>query len=60
MDAGFERLDGDIRELRSEIRGLRAELGGQVDALRVTLLRVGGGMMVGLIGVIAAVLVRGA
>lgn len=46
MDAGFARVDADIRELRAEIGGLR-----------LTLLRVGGGIMVGLAGVIAAVLV---
>jgi hypothetical protein len=52
MDAGFARVDADIRELRAE---LRAEIGG----LRLTLLRVGGGIMIGLVGVIAAVLARG-
>jgi hypothetical protein len=46
MDAGFARVDADIRELRAEIGGLR-----------LTLLRVGGGIMIGLVGVIAAVLV---
>jgi hypothetical protein len=56
MDAGFERVDSDIRELRAEVCGMRTELGGQIDALRVTLVRVGGAMMAGLIGVIAAVL----
>jgi hypothetical protein len=50
MDAGFARVDADIRELRAE---LRAEIGG----LRLTLLRVGGGIMIGLVGVIAAILV---
>jgi hypothetical protein len=63
MDAGFERVDADIRELRAELRtemaGLRADLGGRIDALQVTLVRVGGGVIVGLVGVIAAVLVRG-
>jgi hypothetical protein len=52
MDAGFARLDADIRELRAELRN---EIGG----LRLTLVRVGGGIMVGLVGVIAAVLIRG-
>ena len=47
MDAGFARVDADIRELRAEIGGLR-----------LTLLRVGGGIMVGLVGVIAAILVE--
>lgn len=53
MDAGFERVDRDIRELRAE---LRLEIGG----LRTTLVRVGGGIMVGLVGVIAALAVGGA
>lgn len=46
VDAGFARVDADIRELRAEIGGLRQAL-----------LRVGGGTMIGLVGVIAAVLV---
>lgn len=70
MDAGFARVDGDIRDLRREVREqgdeLRgevheqgAELRGEIAALRVTLIRVGGGMMAGLVGVIAAVLAGG-
>ena len=50
MDAGFERVDADIRELRGE---LRQELG----AMRVAILQVGSALFVGLIGVIATVLV---
>jgi hypothetical protein len=46
MDAGVARVDADIRELRAEIGGVR-----------LTLLRVGGGIMVGLVGVIAAIFV---
>ena len=38
VDAGFARVDADIRELR------------------LTMLQVGGGIMIGLIGVIGAVL----
>jgi hypothetical protein len=52
MDAGFASLETDIRELRRELRG-------EIEALRITM-RVGGGMMVGLVGVIAAILARGA
>ncbi len=48
MDAGFDRLDRDIRDLRVELRD-------EIGALRLVLLRVGGGIMVGLVGVIAAV-----
>ncbi|HET6624487.1 MAG TPA: hypothetical protein VFG70_08145 [Gaiellaceae bacterium] len=46
LDAGFARVDADIRELRAAIGGLRS-----------TLLRVGGGIMIGLVGVIAAIFV---
>ncbi len=42
MDAGFARVDHDIRELRRSITTF------------------GGGIIVGLVGVIAAVLARGA
>jgi hypothetical protein len=56
MDAGFERVDAHIRDLRAEVRTQGAELRGEIDALRVTLLRVGGGIMAGLVGVIVAVL----
>jgi hypothetical protein len=56
VDAGFRRVDADIRDVRGDIRGLRTALRGEVDALRITLLRVGGGVIVGLVGVIAAVL----
>jgi hypothetical protein len=103
MDAGFERLDADLRQLRdqvvaqgaelreqiaaqgaelrdqlvtqgSELRdqiatqgvGLRGEmtvqggeLRGEIAALRTTMIRVGGGIMAGLVGVIAAVLAGG-
>lgn len=56
MDAGFNRVDADIRDLRVEVRTQGVELRGEIDALRVTLVRVGGGIMAGLVGVIAAVL----
>lgn len=46
MDAGFARVDADMRELRAEIGGLR-----------LALLGVGAGIMIGLVGVIAAILV---
>jgi hypothetical protein len=97
VDAGFARVDGDIRDLRSEMGALRSEmqtgfsdvrgemgelrgelqtgfsgltsdtqrrvdslgseLRGEIQAFRLTILRVGGGIMVGLVGVIGAVLV---
>ena len=48
MDAGFERVDVEIRGLRTEIAELRAVTN-----------RVGVGIMVGLVGVIAAVFANG-
>lgn len=52
MDAGFERID-------TEVRALRRELHLEIGTLRTTLLRVGGGIIIGLVGVIAAVLSAG-
>jgi hypothetical protein len=61
MDAGFARIDADIRELRAELRtqigALRAELRTEIGGLRLTLIGVGGGVIIGLVGVIAAIFV---
>ena len=48
VDAGFERVDRDIRELRADI-----------DSLRLAILQVGGGLGIGLIGVIVSILING-
>lgn len=48
IDAGFARVDQDIRELR-----------GEIGALRGATTRVGCGLIVGLAGVIAAVFANG-
>ena len=53
IDAGFERMDRDIRDLRFD-------LGAQIEGLRQMTLRVGGGMLLGFISVLAAILARGA
>lgn len=52
MDARFDRVDADIRDLQVAMQD-------EIGALRSVLLRVGGGMMIGLLGVIAAILARG-
>ena len=53
IDAGFERVDREIRALRSELRsemaGLRTELQAEIAALRTNTNRIGGGIIVGLI-----------
>ena len=56
MDAGFDRVEREMQQgfarVDQDIRELRAEMG----VVRSTLVRVGGGIMAGLVGVIAAVL----
>lgn len=59
IDRRFEQVDRRFDETNRRIDGLGLELRGEIDALRTTILRVGGGMMVGLVGVIAAILARG-
>jgi hypothetical protein len=71
MRTGFTRADHDIRDVREEIRGTRGELReeiratragltAQIDTLRQTTIRIGGGMLLGFISVLAAILARGA
>jgi hypothetical protein len=70
MRTGFGRVDQDMRDLRgavgslgTQLRGemseMRSDLGGHIEALRLTMLRVGGALMVALVGVIAAILASG-
>lgn len=71
MRSGFARVDGDIRDLRAETRegfasvrtevaALEAGLRAAINELRRVMLGVGGGIILALIGVIAAILARGA
>jgi hypothetical protein len=64
MRSGFARVDADIRDLRAEMHegfaSVRAELGGEIRALRNTMFAFGGGIIIALIGVIGAILARGA
>jgi hypothetical protein len=63
MRSGFERVDRDIRELRTDMRAGFTELRAEMDALRQTMLRIGagllGGMIFGFLSVTAAILARG-
>jgi hypothetical protein len=49
VDYGFNRLDGDIRELRTEFRELRNEMNARFDAMNRN-------FIAGLIAVVAAVI----
>jgi HPt (histidine-containing phosphotransfer) domain-containing protein len=58
MDAGLERIDRDLRELRSEVRGdiggLRTEMRSEIDALRGTMNRLGTGLILAMFGLAVA------
>ena len=60
MRPGFARVDQDIRDLRSEMHHGFSDLRAEIDSLRLVMLPVGGGIIIALIGVIAAILARGA
>lgn len=48
---------GGLRsDMNSQMTAIRTELGGQIETLRLLLLRVGGALLVTLVGVIAAIL----
>jgi hypothetical protein len=60
---GFARVDQDIRDLRGEMHegfaGLRAEINDLRTEFRTVMFRIGGGVIVALVGVIAVILARG-
>lgn len=67
LDDRFDHVDLELTELRTDIRELRAHMDGQftevrgeVDSLRATMIRFGASFNVALVGVIVAVLLRGA
>jgi len=49
MDAGFDRVDCDIRDLRSEMHTGFAEVRGEVGALRALVFRMNAGLLVAVI-----------
>jgi hypothetical protein len=56
----FDRVDRDLAELRSEMREGFAASRADLEALRETMIRIGGGMLIGFISVLTAILARGA
>jgi hypothetical protein len=63
MRSGFARMDQDIRDLRSEMHTgfgqVRTEINELRTEFRVVMFRAGTGIVLALIGVIAAILARG-
>lgn len=53
LDQGFERVDAELRAIRGEMASFRVETNARLDQLQRTLLQIGGGMLVGLMGIIA-------
>jgi hypothetical protein len=53
MDAGFDRVDRDIRDLRGEMNAgfadVRREIRGEVETLRSLMLRMGSGIIVSVV-----------
>ena len=60
LRTGFARVDQDIRDLRGEVSSGFQQVRTEINALRGVMFRFGGGIIVALIGVIAAILARGA
>jgi hypothetical protein len=56
MDKGFDRVDRDIRDLRTEMHQGFAELRGEINGLRSLMLRMNAGLLV---TVVAAALLHG-
>ncbi|HEY5051871.1 MAG TPA: hypothetical protein VII45_00505 [Solirubrobacterales bacterium] len=56
MDAGFDRVDRDIRDLRGEMHTGFANVRGEIDALRSLMLRMTAGIIA---SVVAAALLHG-
>lgn len=63
VDSGFERLDADMRVLRGELSSGLSDVRNEIAEFRSTMVKafigIGGGIIVSLIGVIAAVLANG-
>jgi hypothetical protein len=59
MRQGFTQVRSEMREGFGEVRGELSGVRGDINDLRLMMIRVGGGVMIALVGVIAAILARG-
>lgn len=59
VESGFDRVDQDLRGMRAEMIQGFARTDARFDALHGLILRVGGGMIVAMLGMIAALVARG-
>jgi hypothetical protein len=58
VDQGFARVDRNFSRVDQDIRDLRTEMHTEFRALHGLLHRIGGGIIIALIGVIAAILTQ--
>lgn len=54
MDAGFERVDTDIRAVRTEVKSLGAEVNFRFDALHRTMIRFQASLIASFAGLVVA------
>ena len=59
VDAGFERVDKDMRDLRTDMNSGFAEVRSEISSLKLMLMRFGGGLLIAQFGLIAALIARG-
>jgi hypothetical protein len=60
IDRRFDQVDREISALRTEMRDGFTEVRSEINDLRLIMIRFQGAMLVTLLGVIAAILARGA
>jgi hypothetical protein len=60
VERGFEQVDGRFGRLEQDLRDLRVELNDFRTEFRTVMFRIGGAIIVALIGVIGAILATGA
>jgi hypothetical protein len=59
VDAGFERVDKDMRDLRTDMNSGFAEVRSELSSLKLMVMRFGGGLLIAQFGLIAALIARG-
>ena len=59
VDMRFDAVDRRFDAVDRRLDSMESRVTGQIDALRQTILRLGGGLIIGLMGVIATILARG-
>ncbi|MDX6652822.1 MAG: hypothetical protein QOJ38_1603 [Solirubrobacterales bacterium] len=59
VDKRFDRMDARFDRLEDSVATLRTELHGDINKLKLVLVQVSGGIVAALLGIIAAILLKG-